>query len=127
MTVARCRGINRGGKRCGARPITGTEWCINHSPDIADETRKAWSAKGGRNSAARVRARKQLPGEILTSDELAAWLSVVFRQLIVGKIDPPIATAAANLARTMTEISRAADVQTRLDELEHLLDIRRAS
>lgn len=120
-----CSAITKGGERCKARPLQGTSYCVSHTPDISDEQRKAWAAQGGTNSSNAARARKQLPGEVLTSEELAAWLSIVFRQLIVGKIEPAVATAAANLARTMTEISRATDVQTRLEELQALIDQRR--
>lgn len=123
MTLPICTGITKAGKRCQARALPGSAYCVAHSPDVSDEQRRAWRAKGGAHSAKKIRARKNLPGEILTSDELAAWLSIVFRKLIVGQIDPPIATAAANLARTMTEINRAAEVQARIDELEAALGI----
>lgn len=125
--VMNCNGITRGGQRCKARPLQGTSYCVAHTPEISDEQRKAWSAQGGANSSNEVRARKQLPGEVLSSEELASWLSVVFRKLIVGTIEPAVATAAANLARTMTEISRATDVQTRLEELQALIDQRRTA
>lgn len=123
MTAANCSGITRQGQRCRARPLVGSRYCLNHSPDITDEQRRAWSAQGGANSAATVRARKQLPGEAMEGDELTAWLAVVFRRLVKGELDPPIATAAANLARTMVAVRESIETEERITALEKALEI----
>jgi len=69
-----------------------------------------------------------LPAEILTTDELSAWLGVVFKQTMVGKIAPPVGTACANLARTIHDLQKDAGLEDRLGELETLLGIgKRAS
>ena len=39
MTVVACHGITRGGARCRARPLVGSDYCLAHSPDISDEFR----------------------------------------------------------------------------------------
>ena len=118
MTPVTCHGITRAGERCRARPLAGSTYCVNHSPDVSDEQRKAWAARGGANSSAKARARKQLPGEAMESDELTAWLAVVFRRLVKGELDPPIATATANLARTMIAVREATETEQRLEALE---------
>jgi hypothetical protein len=100
----------------------GSDYCVNHSPDVTDAQRKAWAAKGGANSSNRARARKQLPGEAMEPDELTAWLAVVFRRLVNGELEPPIATATANLARTMLAVREATEIETRLDALEKAVE-----
>jgi hypothetical protein len=128
MTVATCHGITKDGQRCRARPLHGSPYCLSHSPDISDAQRKAWSATGGRNSANRVRASKQLPAELMSLEEVDSYLGVVYRGVIHGKIDPKIGTAAANIAGTMKELRKAA-IEERLEEIEQVLGIakRRAS
>ena len=125
MTHAVCSGIARHGGRCGARPITGTGYCLNHSPDISDEQRREWHSRGGKNSAAIIRAQRQLPNlaTMLTAD-VRALMGVVLRGVIAGSIDPPVANAAANVARALGELARVqadeliSDSEQLLDELE---------
>ena len=118
MTAVTCHGITRQGERCRARPLGGSTYCVTHSPDVTDAQRKAWAAKGGVNSSAKARARKALPAELMTPDELSAWLGICFRRVIVGEMEPPVGTAAANLARTMMVIREATEVEARLEALE---------
>ena len=127
MTDVTCNGITAQGQRCRSRPLVGTNYCVNHSPDISDEQRSAWRVKGGANSATKVRARKQLPGEAMESDELTAWLAVVFRRLVKGDLEPQIATATANLARTMIAVRESVEIETRLDALEKAVEGQRMS
>ena len=122
MTPTSCHGITRAGERCRARHLAGSTYCVNHSPDVTDAQRKAWSAKGGVNSSTKARARKQLPGEAMESDELTAWLAVVFRRLVKGDLEPQIATATANLARTMIAVRESVVIETRLDALEKAME-----
>ena len=128
MTVALCRGITHRGERCRARPRTDSAWCLNHDPAISDEQRRVWKARGGHNSASKVRARKSLPAEVMSVEEIEAYLALVFRHVIVGRIDPSVGTAASNIARTMAELKKAA-MDERLGEIERVLGIatRRAS
>jgi len=125
MTPVNCNGITKGGNKCRARVIPGTSWCVFHSAD--DEQRRAWAAQGGVNSSTKARARKQLPGEAMESDELTAWLAVVFRRLVKGDLEPQIATATANLARTMLAVREASEIETRLAALEKAVDGQRMS
>ena len=118
MTVAICQGIARSGQRCRARPIVGTDWCINHSPAITDAQRRAWKARGGHNSAALVRARKQLPMEPLTSEEVASYLSIGIRGVLTKSVAPAVLNAISNAARALSEIRRDAEFEVRLEALE---------
>jgi len=123
MTVATCNAIAKGGQRCRARPLIGTHYCVAHSSTITDDQRAAWRATGGANSSNVARARRALPAELLEIDEVASWLGVCFKQVIAGRMDPPVGTAAANIARTLVELNRAAHIEDRIAELERELGI----
>jgi len=101
----------------------GSAYCLAHSPDISDEQRAAWRRAGGKNSSAKVRAQKTLPTEAMGAAELLSWLTVVFRRVITGQMAPPVGTAAASIARTITEISKAAEIEQRIADLERELGL----
>jgi len=65
---------------------------------------------------------------VMSVEEIEAYLALVFRHVIVGRIDPSVGTAASNIARTMAELKKAA-MDERLGEIERVLGIatRRAS
>jgi hypothetical protein len=54
----------------------------------------------------------------MSDTELHAWLGVVFKRLITGKIEPAIATAAASVAKAMITVEQAAQLEARVAELE---------
>jgi hypothetical protein len=123
-TAEQCQANARSGQPCGAKPRPGRPFCLWHDPE-AEELRRDISRKGGYASSNRARARKALPAEPLTNVELHAWLGVVFRGVIGGKIEPGVATASATVARTMAELSRVVDLEQRLVSLEQERDRRR--
>jgi hypothetical protein len=122
MTHRICLGIVKSGERCKARALPDSAYCVSHSPDISDAERQAWRAKGGRNSSAQARARKVLPAQLMSVDEIESYLSLVYRGVIAGKIDPNVGNAASNIARTLAELKKAA-LEARLEELEAALGI----
>jgi len=117
MTLPTCRGRTKDGKPCAAKPRPGTDLCPWHTPELADR-RREWSRTGGRNSSNKARARKALPAAVMTAEELHAWLGIVFKKVITGTIEPGVGNAAANLARAITDVGRAAEIAERLDALE---------
>jgi hypothetical protein len=115
--VARCIGTTKDGKPCAAKPRPGTQLCPWHSPDLAAR-RVEWSAKGGASKSNKARAKKALPDEPLSTDELLAYLSVAFKAVLSGKLTPNIGNALGTLARTMAEIRKTTEIEARLDALE---------
>jgi len=122
MTLAICHGITKGGTRCRARPLVGSGYCVNHSPDISDDQRAAWRATGGKNSSAKVRARKQLPGALMGADEIGAWLAICFKRVIAEKMDPSVANAVSTMSRAMLAVRESVEIETRLDALEKAVE-----
>lgn len=118
MTPTKCRAINVDGNPCGA-----AHWkdgfCRWHSPDLAEE-RHGWSVKGGRQSSAKARIRKQIPEGAMTTPELHALLCIVLKGTLSGRIDKGIANAVANLARAIKDVAGVAEIEERLADLEAL-------
>jgi len=122
MTAVTCHGITRAGERCRARPLAGSTYCVNHSPDVTAEQRRGWAAKGGANSSNRARARKQLPGEVMEPDEIGAWLAICFKRVIAEKMDPGVANAVSTMSRAMLVVREASDIEDRLNALEQAME-----
>lgn len=116
MTLANCRGITRDGKPCGAQARPGSDWCPWHDPAFA-ERRAEWSRQGGRNSSNKARARKQLPDGALSIGEVHARMGGVLTDLLEGKLEPGVATAASNVARTINELARGVDLEEQIAQL----------
>jgi len=95
---------------------------VNHSPDVTDAQRKAWAARGGTNSSARARARKQLPGALMGADEIGAWLAICFKRVIAEKMDPGVANAVSTMSRAMLAVREASDIEDRLNALEQAME-----
>ena len=116
-TQEQCTGTTKAGQRCRARALPGSPFCVSHDPSKVTQLAE-WRRKGGLAKANRVRAKKALPAEPLTNEELHAWLGVVFRGVISGKLEPGVGTATATIARTMLELFRAIALEARVAELE---------
>jgi hypothetical protein len=93
-----------------------------HDPDSAELRREA-SRKGGRNRSAKARAAKQVP-DVMTADELAGWLSLLFAKVMAGRTEPKVGTAAATIARTLLEAQTVASQPTIEDLQEQLAVLR---
>jgi len=111
-----CAAITKSGSRCRVPALTGRDHCLMHDPAAADVRREA-SRKGGRNRSAKARAMKLLP-EAMAPEELAGWLSLLFKQVMAGRTEPRIGTASATIARAMIDVREATEVDRRLTELE---------
>jgi hypothetical protein len=117
----RCQSLAANGKPCAAKVVDGTH-CAWHStaPEWV-EKRRQWSAKGGANRSNDARAKKQLPAEPMTTAELHAWMGLIFKRVIAGKTEPNVGTAAATIAKTMAELSKASEMEERMAAIERRL------
>ena len=111
-----CQATARNGKPCSATPRPGRPYCAWHDPEAAEQ-RREWSRRGGAARSNASRAKKQMP-ELMTTDEVAAYLGVVFKQVITHRTEPAIATAAAAVARAMIAVTEAGAIEVRLSALE---------
>jgi len=114
--AAKCLAIAKGGNQCRVAALTGKQHCLMHDP-LSVEARREAGRKGGRNRSAKARALKLVP-ESMAPEELGGWLALLFRQVMTGRIEPKIATAAAAVARVMMDVRAATELEQRLTELE---------
>jgi hypothetical protein len=114
--ATKCSAIAKSGNRCTTPVVAGSAFCWMHAPEMA-ERRREGARKGGKARSSRARAAKLLP-EAMTPDELSAWLSLLFKQVVAGKIEPRVGTAAATIARVLIDVREATELETRLTELE---------
>jgi len=115
--VARCKAVNTAGNPCSGQPLLADGYCYWHSA-LTVEERAAARRRGGLNRSNKARAKKQLPAEPMTDAEVHAWLGIVFRSVIGGKMEPGVATAAASVAKAMVSVRQAGELERRLAELE---------
>jgi len=116
MKAERCQAVTKSLKPCSAT-VVADGMCAWHAPSWA-ERRRQWSAEGGRKRSNRARARKQLLADLMTDDEIRAWLGVAFKRVIAGAMEPGVATAAGSVARAMVAVKQAGELEERLAELE---------
>ncbi|MDP9370769.1 MAG: hypothetical protein M3Q03_21290 [Chloroflexota bacterium] len=112
-----CKGANAAGQRCDAKPVRPSGWCYWHDPALEAE-RTEGRRKGGAARSNKARAKKALPAQALTLQELQGVLSFTLKATLAGKIEPGVANAVANVARTMTTVAQAGEIEERLRELE---------
>ena len=111
-----CSAIARSGSRCRSAVLPGRPFCFLHDP-LAEQARREGARKGGRARSNAERAKKQIPSA-MTGDELAGWLSVLFKQVLVGKTEPRVGTACATVARSLLDVLQATETEERLRALE---------
>jgi len=119
--VEKCAAITRGGRPCPSPPLAGSAWCWTHDPNAAGARVEA-SRKGGRARSNAERAKKQIPAA-MGADELAGWLSVLFKGVVGGRIEPKVGTAAATIARALLEVRNQTEIEERLAALEQAAGI----
>ena len=119
MNPEKCRATAKDGQPCNARPVDGQGRCAWHSPAWAAQ-RLEWSQKGGAAKSAQARARKRLPAAPLSAEELISHLTKVFLDVIGGNAEPRVGLAAASIAKTLTDIATAGEVERLAEEVELL-------
>jgi hypothetical protein len=85
-----------------------------HSPEAAELRREA-SRKGGRNRSAKARAAAEIP-DAMTPEQLGGWLSLAFKRVLTGQLEPRVGTALAAIAKTLLDVETAA-AQPSVDDL----------
>jgi hypothetical protein len=113
-----CSGKTKTGERCKAWAVAGSQFCISHDPAKVVELAE-FRRQGGKGKSNKARARKALPGELMSMAEVQAHLGKALRGVLAGEIEPGVGTAVANIARAMRDVGAAAELE------EQLLDMRR--
>jgi hypothetical protein len=126
MQADRCPATTKEGKPCSATPRPGRGYCLWHDPTAAAE-RSANARKGGQSRSNLARLKRALPTETLDFRDVQGVLGAVLRDLLAGTLDPPVANAAANVARAFAAIAQAGEMEDRLRELEARAGLRESA
>ena len=116
-----CKSPNRAGGPCGAQHYRDG-WCRWHHPEL-EAQRQAERAAGGQARSNKVRARRQLADAVLTINDLDGLLCRALVQVAAGKVEPGVGSAMATIAKTITGIRQAGELERRLEELERAAGI----
>ncbi len=114
--AVKCSAIAKSGSRCSVSVVTGSSFCYLHDPAMA-ERRREGAKKGGHNRSTKARATAQI-SEAMSAMDLAGWLSLLFKNVVDGRVEPRIGTAAATIARVLLEVKTTTELERRLEELE---------
>jgi hypothetical protein len=114
--AVKCLAIAKSGSRCNRPALTGKTFCLMHDVD-SDDARREAARRGGRSRSTKARAAKQIP-PAMSAEDLAGWLSLLFTNVMAGRIEPKIGTACATIARTLHEVKHATELEDRIAELE---------
>ncbi len=93
----------------------------------AAATRSENARKGGQSRSNLARLKRSLPTEPMTLIDVQNVLGAVLRDLLAGTLDPPVANAAANVARAFAAIAQAGELEARLRELEARAGLRESA
>ena len=117
----KCKAPNRAGGSCGATHFRDG-FCRWHHPEL-EAQRQAERAAGGQARSNKARAQRQLRDAVLSIDDLDALLCRALVQVAAGKIEPGVGSAVATIAKTITGIRTAGELERRLEELERAAGI----
>src|SRR5215207_4298365 len=123
MEAGRCQATTKEAKPCSAQARAGRPYCLWHDPE-AETQRRENARKGGQSRSNLARLKRSLPTEPLTFSDVQGILGAVLRDLLAGKLDPPVANAAANVARAFAAIAQAGEIEARVRELEQQAGLR---
>ena len=116
MASRRCTAKTKAGKRCQARAVKGSDYCMVHEPALAAR-RAEWRRAGGRSSG-----KKAALADAAGVDTPAAVKDLLARAIEAvrtGNMDPKTANAIARLCSLQLKAIKETDLARRLDELEH--------
>ncbi len=115
--ASQCSGTNKDGRPCSAYVDAGQSWCRWHDP-ARESDRAEWRRKGGTARSNRNRAKKQLADQVLSIADLDALLCTSLAKVATGRMEPGVGSAVATLAKTITTIRTAGDLERRIEALE---------
>jgi len=112
-----CSATTKAGAPCSGPVLPGRDLCWAHDPAL-NQRRAEGQRRGGEARSNQARARRKFAAAALGSDQVLGLLSVALRDVIDGKLEPGIASAAANLGRAIVAVRGATELEARLAALE---------
>lgn len=118
-TVKKCTHLKLDHTPCKGNTLPNSTFCWVHDPRYA-EARKAGQRRGGKNKSNVARAARQWAaiGREIPDDDLPAMLKAAIIDVKAGRIEPSVASAIANLAKTAVSLRGDLELETRIAALE---------
>lgn len=117
----KCSARNKDGRPCSAH-AWADGLCRWHHPDLETQ-RTEGRRKGGAARANAARAKRRLPADVLSVDDVRGVVGRTITSVLAGDVEPGVGNCVANLARVAlmaAEHSALADLDTRLAGIEAL-------
>lgn len=112
-----CKGINRDGTPCQARPFADQAYCPWHDPNRQEaltESRRL----GGHNKSREARAKKLLAAGMQDLGDVRDVLMLAILECRGGKIDPKMLTAIATAARASMALTVGVELEEQIAEAQ---------
>jgi hypothetical protein len=122
--AGRCQATAASGSPCSATPRPGRPYCLWHD-DQAEEERREFSRKGGRQRSNQARARRALPTDPKDLGDVRRVLGRALVGLERGELDPARGSAMAAVARAMATVIEKGEIETRLAAVETAAGVER--
>lgn len=117
-----CEEILPSGERCSAWKITGSAFCLMHTPSMRDEVQRMRSRGGKRQWSIDPETFANM--EIRTLDECREYLNKGLILVAQGKIAPAQLQAMASGVQVMARLIDMADIDRRIEALEERVNRR---
>jgi hypothetical protein len=119
MARPKCKATKADGTPCRSFAVSDAGWCVSHDPDRQESNREA-SRRGGENRSAYRRAARQwaAAGQEIEEADLPALIRATIIDVREGRIEPSVATAIAQLAKTAVQLTNDLELTKRIEALE---------
>ena len=114
----KCSARNQDGSACNAQ-VWRDGQCRWHHPALAAERRQN-AVKGGKSRSNEARARKALLGNSQDLKTVKGALLLALAGVYNGSLDPARGAAMAQIAKAILAVAGAAELESRIAELESL-------
>jgi hypothetical protein len=111
-----CKALNKASEPCGGTHYRDG-WCYWHHPDLEPQ-RLSQRIAGGKAKANSARARKRILAAGMELPEVDAALCQALTDVLAGELEPNIGTAAATIAKAITSVRQAGELEKRVIALE---------
>lgn len=118
--LMKCKSSKTDGNNCNARPMSGSEYCYFHNPDVSPEERRDVQARGGKANA--VVVKEPLPPvEVKDATDVVTLLQDTINQVRAGQLDVRIGNCIGVLSGHLIKALEVANIENRVEIIERAI------
>lgn len=118
--ITKCKQVKHDGTPCEAYPMTGSEFCYLHNPDITDEEKRLNQSKGGAR-ALQVIPKALPPVEIGKPQDVVTLLVDTIGRVRAGELDIKVANCIGVLSGHLIKAFETAQLDDRLAMIQQVI------